>query len=143
MFKKKRSKSGFGPEADQMLDWMNGKPINVDPKQQALLDQQAAEDEARLTPEDREILAKIERDAVFNKKYVLRSEAERDLRHTIRDSKNSLATALIIFVILPLALIAIGYHYQLKDRIRCSDVPKPIMQQMRDSGVNIPLDCQF
>lgn len=145
MMFKFRQRSGLGPAADKLLGYTGSKPIRISPKQQVLLDKQAmeaeAEYDAQLTPKDRELMARLDREAAFEKKYVLRSNAEHDVRTAASAARGDLITYLLILVIIPLVALVIAFRAQANTRIDCSKLSRDSIQYLEQGGESLPLDC--
>lgn len=102
MFSRKQSK--HGPATQKLLDIAEGRR-KPDPKQQALLDKQQSEFEANLTEDDKRFFKEFEAKEAFDKKYVLRSDYERDLKLARHDGIVQ-ATTFCVFV-LPVILVCL------------------------------------
>lgn len=129
MFKRKK-RADFKP----LLDELEGLA-------QTQLHEQSAEDDIRLTARDRELIARLKRDAAFKKAYVRRSSAEHDIRAAVSSARMELSTYLLLLVILPLIALAYTFYHQSSSRIECSKLSRNSIQYLEQSGETLPLSC--
>lgn len=131
MFKRKRQ-----PDFRSLIDKLEG-------LDQAQLDEQVAGIDAQLTAKDRELIARLERDAAFEKAYVRRSSAEHDVRVAISSARMELSTYLVLLVIIPLLALAYTSYRQSSSRIECSKLSRNSIQYLEQGGEPLPPGCSI
>lgn len=140
MFKKKVTKQG--PATQAVLDYWNGK-YTPTPEQEALLAKQEAENYARLTHSEKIRLKEREELELFNKKWVSRSDYEKDIELA---RYNAASGVWIIFALVIVSMLAFSmafYNQRNEHWIDCGKLSSSSIKYLDGVGEELPIYCSY